>query len=191
MMVFTGDPTLPAGHRQVQEGACWKESERSGEAARIRFKRRDHGEGAGMAFTIAVCYNAACSPLFFWSAFWWNHSVFCPLHRGAASSASLCYSLHFCELCLVLIRESSSVSWFSRGYERFMAIFKKDLFLNFLSSFLPFHLLPSLFPLLCPNISPFGDGAALQLQREHRWSRLHVFPAPPLWVSMSLKSCGI
>lgn len=69
MVVCTGASTLPAGHRQVQEGACWKESKRSGEAAGTPFSRRGQGEDADMAVTIAVCSDTACFPLFVWFPF--------------------------------------------------------------------------------------------------------------------------
>lgn len=70
MMVCSGAPALLADHRRVQEGTCWKESERWGEAARIRFKRRGEGEGADLAFTIAVCSDTACFPFLAWFTFW-------------------------------------------------------------------------------------------------------------------------
>lgn len=69
MTVCSGAPALLADHRRVQEGACRKGSERLGEAARIRFKRRGEGEGAELAFTIAVCSDTACFPFLAWFAF--------------------------------------------------------------------------------------------------------------------------
>lgn len=71
MVVCAEVPTLPAGHRQVQEGAGWKKEERrSGVAAGIQPTRRGQGEAADMAVTSAVGSDTACSLLLVWVTFW-------------------------------------------------------------------------------------------------------------------------